>query len=164
MSTKILSPLLILIFSLLSGCSFTDSQTLRKSQGYSLDFKNTDWTSIAPREADKAFISNKTSSILLLNSLCGIYEATSLNHLISNMMGGIEDVQIQRKQENELINRKSLRTYAIGEIDGVPIFLIIETVRKDSCIYDFALISNSEKTRSKDEDRFNEFLRGLNVP
>lgn len=158
------SSISILLLILLAACSFTGKENLRKSERYTVNFDLEGWSSIAPKGADHAIISDQTKSILILNSLCGLYEATSLNHLTSNMMGGIENISIQDEQERKLVNRKSLRTYAAGEIDGVPISLIIETVRKNSCIYDFALISSTKEVRAKDEKSFNQLLSSFHIP
>lgn len=158
------SSIIILLFTLIQSCSFTGKDELRKSDSYSLNFKSDGWSSMDPQDADYAFFSNTTKSILLLNSLCDLYEATSLNHLTSNMMGGIENIAIQSEEERKLVNRKSLRTYASGEIDGVPISLILETVRKDDCIYDFALISSTQEIRTKDEKSFNNLLTSFDIP
>jgi hypothetical protein len=154
----------LFFFSFIQACSFTGSDGPRKSESYSLNFNEPNWESIGARNADSAFMSKETQSILIINSLCDVYEATSLNHLISNMIGGIENIVIQNEEEKKLANRKSLRTYATGEIDGFPISLMIETVRKDDCIYDFALISSSREIRSKDEQAFNHLLAGVNIP
>lgn len=158
------SSIFALIFILIHSCSFTGNRELRKSKSYVLNFESKAWSSIDPKGADYAYLSHQTKSILVINSLCGLYKATSLGHLTSNMMGGIESIDIQQEEERKLVRRKSLRTYAAGEIDGVPISLLIETVRKDNCIYDFALISSSQKLRSKDEDSFNQMLASFNIP
>lgn len=154
----------IFIFSLLQACSFTGQSNSRKSNLYTLGPLDSHWSSIPAQGADMAYISEKTKSIMVINSLCGLYEATSLDHLISNMMGGIENIEIQQEVERKLVNRKSLRTYATGEIDGVPISLLIETVKKDNCIYDFALISSSQEMRSHDEQAFNHLLNSFSTP
>lgn len=158
------SSILTLLFIFIQACSFTGEDSLRKSESYSLNFRAKGWSSINAKGADHAYLSNETSSILVVNSLCGLYEATSLSHLTSNMMGGIENISIQSTEERKLVKRKSLRTYAAGEIDGVPISLIIETVRKDSCIYDFALISSTKEVRAKDEKSLNQLLSSFDIP
>lgn len=156
-----------LVYSLLLiglSCSFgSDSESGVKSQNYKIAFQSPQWTKINPGSADHAFQNSSSNSIILLNSLCGKYESTSLKHLISNMLGGLDQVNIVKEEKMTYAKRDSLRRFVTGKTDGVPVYLIIQTLRKDSCIYDFILISANQDLQTSDIDDFNKFLEETNI-
>lgn len=156
-----------LLFSLflasLAACSFGTNKQTYKSDSHEVHFNHKDWSQVDSSDADIVFVSEASKSTLLLNSLCQKYDATSLEHLVSNMLGGIDEVEIEKKENKTYADRKSLRTYAKGSIDGVPIFLLIQTVRKNECIYDFILISTSSSLRDRDKNSFEHFLKSTKL-
>lgn len=146
------------------SCSFgSDNDSELKSQSYKLAFQSPQWKRINPGSADHAFQNTSSNSIILLNSLCHKYESTSLKHLISNMLGGLDQVSIIKEERMTYAKRDSLRRFVTGKTDGVPVYLIIQTVRKDSCIYDFILISADQDLQSSDIDDFDKFLEETNI-
>lgn len=154
--------LLFILFSL--SCSLGgDGSNDKKSQTYKLDFTVPSWTRMSPGTADHAFYNQKTHSIILLNTLCEKYEATSLHHLISNMLGGVDDIDVEREEKVKFAKRDSLRSFVKGTTDGVSIFLVIQTLRKNRCIYDFVMISQTPDKREKDIEDFEKFLSNTKI-
>lgn len=154
--------LLLVLFSL--SCSFGgDGDNDRKSQNYKLSFSTPSWTRMSPGTADHAFYNKETHSIILLNTLCEKYEATSLHHLISNMLGGVEDIQVEREEKVKFAKRDSLRSFVKGKTDGVPIYLVIQTLRKNRCIYDFVMISQTADKREQNILDFEKFLSDTKI-
>lgn len=150
---------LYLMIALLFACSFgSDKGSDKKSSNYQLSFSSPKWTRMNPGTADHAFYHTKTHSIILLNTLCEKYESTSLQHLISNMLGGIDDIQIEKEETLSYSKRDSLRSFVTGKTDGIPIYLLIQTVRKNNCIYDFIMISQTSEKRQLNIEDFNNFL------
>ena len=79
------------------------------------------------------------------------------------MLGGLDQVNIVKEEKMTYAKRESLRRFVTGKTDGVPVYLIIQTLRKDSCIYDFILISANQDLQTSDVDDFNKFLEETNI-
>lgn len=146
------------------GCSLWSNTESFKSDVYKLTHLPAGWNRLAPEGSDHAFENPQTNSIITINSLCKRYESTSLKQLTYNILGGLDDTEIEEAQVLHFNSRDALRTKSKARIDGVPVYLIIQTTRKNNCIYDFLLISTSEQNRETDQQAFNELLTGINIP
>jgi hypothetical protein len=149
-------------FAIFCLCLFVNSScstpTLNKSKSYDLKFQDSDWKRIEPDTSDYAFLNSKTNSIIMVNSLCKKYEATSLKHLTSNILAGIQDIKVEDRLEKTYFSRSALVTHVSGSFDGVPVFLTITTIAKNRCTYDFILISRTKEKRLIDEKSLNLIL------
>lgn len=145
--------MLLLLFQI--SCSST---SLIKSKSYNLNFNNPEWERIEPDTSDYAFINNRTNSIIMVNSLCKKYESTSLKHLTSNILAGIDDIQIENRTKKKYFGRSALETHISGRFDGVRVYLSITTLSKNRCTYDFILISRTKKYRTADEEILKRIL------
>ena len=83
-----------------------------------------------------------SASIILINSLCNKYESTPLKYLLDNLLMGIKEVKIQGKETIQFAKREALKAKATGVLDGVKVHALIQTVRKNHCVYDFVFISH----------------------
>ena len=66
---------------------------------------------------------------------------------------------IENKKIIDFSDRESLRTEASGKLDGIKISMIVQTLKKNRCIYDFVLISPSAKIRTENKKYFEQFLK-----
>lgn len=166
---KSLTSILILLFSIftLSSCALFGNSDPRadKSREYQIEFSDSLWTSISPDVADTAFLNNATGSIITSNSQCKKYEKTSLDQLAENILrgSGIEGLEIIEKKPTTFSEREAMRVIAQGKADGVKTYLSILTLRKNRCVYDFILVSNTEKSFKKDQKAFEVFLKTVKI-
>ncbi len=152
-----------LVLSLLS-CSFvSNSNIVDKSKSFEVNFKNSQWTKIDSDKADYAFKHNSTPSILVINSLCQKYDKTSLEQLTDNILAGLQEPAVTEQKKLTLFERESLRTNALGKVDGIETHMLIEVVKKDRCIYDFVLITKSKKIEKSLTHSFSELLGSSKV-
>jgi hypothetical protein len=155
--------IIILAASCFTSCALFIPKPQRdiKSTDYSIKFSSSDWESIPPDIADAAFAKRKTSSIITANSICKKYDSTSLENLTSSMISGLNNIKIEKEEELNFSERKARRVYLNGSLDGVNVSMIIQTLRKNRCVYDFVLISRDNKTRQADEKDYNKFLESV---
>ena len=120
---------------------FQPTEQGSKNEEVSFERTPMGWVKQDPDKSDFALFHPEKKSMIIVNSLCRKYESTSLRHLNSNLLGGLEDVTIQNQKKMMFKGRDSLRTELRGKLDGVPIWLFTQTVKKNFCVYDFVLIA-----------------------
>jgi hypothetical protein len=135
----------------------------KKSSTYSIKFASSDWLKIPPNTADLALKKDQTGSIIFVNSICQKYNEVELTQLTDNILRGIDNLKIERKEEINYSERKAIRTSANGLMDGVPTFLDFLTVKKSGCVYDFVLICSKKDARQKDLDDFQTLLNSVTI-
>lgn len=147
-----------------SACSFVgNSESVIKSKSIRVNFNKRDWQKIEADKADFAFMHDPTKSILLINSLCKKYDSTTLKQLTDNILAGLEKSELFYQAKSLLFKRASLRTAATGSLDGVQTSMLIEVVKRDRCIYDFALIATGKKISKSLEQSFDDLLNSTQV-
>lgn len=134
-----------------------------KSESLKIDFKRGGWNKVNADLADHAFRHDGSKSFLLINSLCRKYDRTTLKQLTDNLLAGLQNSTVLEQSERKLFSRSSLRTIASGSLDGVSTSMLIEVVRRDRCIYDFALISPEKTISKKLQDDFDQLLKSSKV-
>lgn len=163
--TKILSLAFIIVS--VSACALFGNPDPRadKSRDYIVEFSDGLWTPISPDMADAAYLNNATGSIITTNSQCKKYEKNTLDQLADNILrgSGIEDVEIIEKKPTTFSERDALQMTVQGKADGVKTFLNFLTLKKNRCVYDFILVSNSEKSFKKDQKAFERFLKTVKI-
>lgn len=157
--------LLVISITLLNSCSLLvpSPPENEKSEHYSIHFSRKGWEEINPDISDHAYIHRESNSIVLVNSMCKKYEASSYNHLISNMLSGFEDIKYERKEEINLFGRKASRFKIKASLDGIMTYFIFISVRKNRCLYDFALITDRPEHRIELTNDFEEFVSGMRI-
>ena len=154
----------LIVLSMYASCSFSGKSSDVKSKVLKLSQNLKNWEELPPEASDYAFVNPATNSIITVNSLCGKYASTSLRHLTENLMGGIDDIQTTQRQTLNFVGREALWSEITGKTDGVPVYLIVQIVRKNECIYDFILISATEEVRTKDIVDFKKLLSTVSIP
>lgn len=154
----------LLAMVILVSCSFSGKSNDIKSSVLKLNVNLKNWEILPPEASDYAFANPISNSIITVNSLCGKYASTSLKHLTENLMGGINDIQTTNRQTLNFVAREALWSEMTGKTDGVPVYLVVQIVRKNDCIYDFILISSTDEIRKKDMIDFKQLLSTVSIP
>jgi hypothetical protein len=153
----------IFITVALASCS-SDRNNYSKSESvvnHVLKNIPTPWKQINGEGSDFALTNNATKSIFLFNSSCRKYEGSNLNSLTSSLLTGIDELNVIERKNIFVQERDASELSASGKIDGVQRFLKIITIQKNSCIYDFVLISTNAKTLDSDSNYLKQFLTGI---
>lgn len=163
--------ILLLSMSLLtfSSCSLfrsNDSGSYQKSTTIHNHLKGNlpaSWSTINSETADFAITNTLSHSVFLLNSACRKFEASTLNSLASAMLAGVEVVKVLDKKIISLQERDAMDMTVLGKVDGIERFFHIITTQKNNCIYDFVLISTSEKNLNNDNRDFQSFIQRIEI-
>ncbi len=154
----------LIALAIFAACSFSGKSTDIKSSVLKISKNLKNWETLPPEASDYAFVNPATNSIITVNSLCGKYASTTLRHLTENLMGGIDHIQTTKRESLNFVGREALWSEITGKTDGVPVYLIVQIVRKNECIYDFILISATEEVRTKDIVDFKKLLSTVSIP
>jgi hypothetical protein len=156
--------LLLLIF-IFSACS-TESGAYKKSNTITNHLSKNiphPWSEISSEGSDYALRNNKTKSIFLFNSSCRKYEGSSLNALTNSILTGIEDLIIIENKNVFYQEREAVEVVASGKLDGILRHFKIVTIQKNSCIYDYVLISTNKKNLETDSIDLKTFLERITL-
>lgn len=160
--SDILGYLIIASLLMMGACSGGPDKGI-KSEVITVNFKQNGWSKIEADLADFAFKHKASKSTLLVNSLCRKYDRTTLEQLTDNILAGLQHVEVTRQEPRTLFKRASLRSEARGKLDGVSTTILIEVVKRDRCIYDFVLITESTSISSKMRSDFDKLLSSIRL-
>lgn len=155
------------IFLVLSSCAllFPD-RTAPKSRDYTVQTPPSPWHKLATADdpgsidamkADLAFENPESGAIISLNSICRKYSPSSLEVLTNNLVRGISNREIQKRDEIEIAGAPALDTQFSGLVDGVPLNIRTVVMVRNSCSYDFIYVTVPEK-ELKNGSAFDSFL------
>ncbi len=155
------------LFMCLSSCAllFPD-RTAPKSSTYQISGPDSPWnklsvskdpSTIESMKADLAYENPETGAIISINSLCRKYSETSLEDLTNNLVRGISNKEILKRQETLVDGAKALDTLFSGDMDNVNLHIRTVVLIKDSCTYDFIYVS-IPKRDSGNGQAFEKFL------
>ncbi len=151
----------LLYFASCSMFSSNENGAYIKSKNYFNDLEKSipnNWTRLTDDGADFALLNKKSNSIFLINSACRKNETSSLNALSSSLITGIADIEIIERKNIDYQGREAQEIKFSGKVDGVKSFVNILTTQKNYCIYDFVLISKSNKKLEQDYINFKDFI------
>jgi hypothetical protein len=144
---------------LLSACSFfASSKRYYKSEDLKISFNKPPWNEVKTDTSDIAFQNGSTSSMMLVNSNCKKFDSSKLEHLVNDILSGIESIQFLENNNLKFKGRESIQSKIQGKLDGVDIFLSLVVLKKDHCIYDFVHMAKDRPTLEKESHDFNDLL------
>ena len=155
--------ILFAVLLTMSSCSLFMGAELNKSESYKIDFTENGWSSISPDDSDYAFQNMETKSIIFVNSFCKKYDSSTLEQLISHLFGGIQKIKIEKKGQKKVHGRDAMHILANGELDGVKIFIDLQVLKKNRCVYDFILVSTDKGKRRSDGPILDKVVQGARI-
>jgi hypothetical protein len=108
-----------------------------------------------------AFYNPELKSTLETDAFCDdAYDDASLQVLTTHLYFDIRDKKTRWEKPFMLSGRGALRSVAEGKVDGVPIVLDTVVIKKDDCLFDFAMASEPD-LYSKAAADFERFFKGF---
>jgi hypothetical protein len=108
-----------------------------------------------------AFYNEASKSTIETDAFCdGSYEDASLQVLTTHLYFDIRDKKIRWEKSFMIDDRGALRSVADGKVDGVPIVLDTVVIKKNNCLFDFAMVSEPG-LYSKAAPDFESFFKGF---
>ncbi len=119
--------------------------------------------SINSRAGDAAWKNQNTGSIISYLSDCSDGSDPSLANLRDEILRGLENVKVQSEENLIYQNRKALRTYVLGEVDGITSSVDLLVLKKNSCSFVISFVSSPEGFQ-RDRQAFGLFLKRFEIP
>jgi hypothetical protein len=134
-----------------SSCAllFPD-RTAPKDAEYHVTTPPAPWTKLAVTDdpsavdamkADRAYENPETGAIISVNSICRKYNKTTLETLTDNLVRGVGERKLTRRDEITLDGEQALDSTFEGVVDGVFLNLRTVVLIKNDCTYDFIHVS-----------------------
>lgn len=115
----------------------------QKATAYNVPQLPSSWKALEKKaDADKAWSNTKTGAVLSLRSLCERYEHVSLKNLSQNLKTIFMNAEVISSNSRSIASRDAHDTTLRGELDGVSVESRMIVVRKNHCIFDFAVIEH----------------------
>lgn len=114
---------------------------------------------------DVAYQSQKTSSIISLNSVCRPANKTfepDLREVSRLLTLGFTQVTLREQRDLTVGGRPALETTVRGKLNGVPTMLRTVVVHHDDCVYDMVYVARPPLFESQERD-FTRFVSSLRL-
>jgi hypothetical protein len=112
---------------------------------------------------DLAFHHEGVGAIIQVNATCDPASDVPLTALTNHLLIGFTDRDIQEQSLLPMDEREALRTHVIARLDGVPRELLFYVMKKNACVYDFALITPPGENFALAAPDFERFRAGFST-
>ena len=101
-----------------------------------------DWTVVTvDHQNDLAWHSESKGALMHVDSSCDSALDIPLTALRSHLLIGFTEREVVEEELVLMDGREALRTRLRAKLDGVPREILLQIVKKDGCVYDFALVT-----------------------
>jgi len=108
---------------------------------------------------DIAYFQEALGAIVQVNASCDPELDIPLVALTNHLLIGFTERDIKEQTLVPLDAREAMRTHVHAKLDGVPRELLFYVLKKDGCVYDFALIAPPGDPFSRASVSFEAFVR-----
>lgn len=136
----------IALVALLSSCgasSSFDGRLFRDSEAsFEIGELDDNWKRVdVGGDNDLAFASAVHDAVVQVNASCDPALDIPLEALTAHLLIGSTERQERSAELEPLDGREALHTHVLARFDGVPRELYLVVIKKDGCVYDFALVA-----------------------
>jgi hypothetical protein len=110
---------------------------------YKLGEPGKGWHEMRLEQANGAWHDDALDASILVNSHCAGVADSPLEGLTSDLMMGMTDRNIESQKTIPFSGRDAMETVATAKLDGVERKLEMFVLKKDGCVYDIVLDSDS---------------------
>jgi len=109
---------------------------------YSLGEPGSGWGRLSVEDDnDLAWSHDGLAAVIQINASCDPDLDIPLEALTNHLLIGFTDREVREEELVPMISRQALRTHVRARLDGVPRELLLVVLKKDGCVYDFALVA-----------------------
>jgi hypothetical protein len=140
---------------------YQDGRVMTKDGFYQVGTLPVPWQRVNLEKAMVAFYNPQLKSTISTDSFCDqAYNDSSLESLTRQLFPGLQDTKVIEQEPMMLSERGGLQTILSANLDGVPVMLNLVVVKKDWCLFDFFLVSETDYFAKASED-FENFFRSF---
>lgn len=120
------------------------------------------WTPLAVEDQnDLAWHDPATDAIVQVNATCDPGADVPLTALTNHLLAGFTARELRGEGLVPLDGREALRTHVVARLDGVTRELLLYVLKKDGCVYDFALVTAPGAPFERALEGFEPFVSGF---
>jgi hypothetical protein len=109
---------------------------------YRIGAVSSSWTPVTvDRQNDLAWHHEAKGAVMHVDSDCDPGLDIPLTALRGHLMIGFTEREVVEEEVVPMDGREALRTHFTAKLDGVPRDILLQILKKDGCVYDFALIT-----------------------
>ena len=123
-----------------SGGAYDGTVYRGPETGFTLPAPGSGWERVDVEEANDLAWAN-AGSVIQVNSSCDPGLDIPLEALTNHLMIGFTARDFVEQARIPMDGREALRSHVRAELDGVPRELILVVLKKDECVYDFAVVA-----------------------
>ncbi len=115
--------------------------------------------------SDLAYQSQRTASIISLNSACREKfksESHDLKEFTHQLLLGISDVKSRQQKEIQIKGNPALDTTIQGKMGDQPVKIRAVVVKNDRCLYDLMYVARPDQFAEQEQD-FSRFVESLRL-
>ena len=116
-----------------------------------------------PEQNDLAFSNEALDALVQVNSSCSPELDLPLPALTNHLLIGFTDRNVHQEGTLSLDGREALRTHVTAKLDGVLRELLFYVLKKNGCVYDFALVSRPGTSFERASVDFEALVRGFHT-
>jgi hypothetical protein len=116
------------------------------------------------KDNDLSWHSAAKAGVLQVDSKCNPDFDIPLQALTMHLLIGFTDQKVISQQTLPMDGREAMRTHLQAKLDGVPREMLLQVLKKDGCVYDFALITPPGPAFDEALPDFDALLAGFRTP
>jgi hypothetical protein len=120
-----------------------------------------EWREVRAAEGPLAF-HHRAGGSISAHAACESADDVPLDVLTNHLLIGFQPRHEIARRPVTLDGRAALDTRVDAALDGVPVALDLVVIKKDDCVYDFALVASREAFAARRPD-FDRFVAGFAV-
>lgn len=157
----------VLVVGLFAGCGgprLRGTEYRDREAHYWIGPVGSRWVSLAvDDDNDLAWHDESAAAVIQLNSTCDPGADIPLAALTNHLLAGFTAREFEEQTVVPMDGREALRTHARARLDGVPRELLFYVMKKDGCIYDFALVTPTGASFDRALESFEPFVAGFST-
>lgn len=148
-----------------SSGSFSGSVFRGQETSYQIGALGPEWQRIGVnRDNDLAWHSPEKEAVLQVDSKCSPDFDIPLKALTMHLLIGFTDQKLISQQTLPMDDREAQRTHLEAKLDGVPREMMLQVLKKDACVYDFALVAPPGPAFDSALPDFDALVAGFHTP
>ncbi len=110
---------------------------------------------------DLAWNHEALSAAILVNHSCNPDLDIPLQALTQHLLIGFTERDVRSQETIPMSSREALRTLATAKLDGVPREIEFIVLKKNGCVYDFALVGPQDERFARAKEDYRALLAGF---
>ena len=129
---------------------------------YRIGEVSSDWAPVTVNhQNDLAWHNEAKGAVMHVDSDCDPALDIPLTALRSHLMIGFTEREVVEEEVVPMDGREALRTHFMAKLDGVPRDILLQILKKDDCVYDFALVTPPGQSFEASLGDFDQLLAGF---